>query len=578
MIFDKNVRHTDAEILSYSSALFQVALCAHVTSTEMSKRSLLFLYLFGWRYISRRQIYDLLAYDSSNSKDVKNAEEFIGKIVRSEHIKKSSTETGVSSDSVFTVTKKGLDVGRGYYIAEVERILDKGNVFYSQYIIKLLLGERDNLREYVQMFEDYSTERYKNKLRSTIHRLSTMDSYITFLRHLQPTSIAWYGTEVSFSRGEVISGEHMNLMSTTTDVRSDALFHLSLRKSGRMAATDGKETQIVCIEQDTSHQSMAVLKDKIERYVNLIALPRIEKYAIPPTLVFTVIPANRPEKKRMRTEVRACDHKYVTDIVRFGILYCAHKGISPDRIALYEFIKGFEEFCGNNPLFHKHISFMKDNLGVYGKRLPLSALEDRYRELLAKDDSLDTCRKKMYVSFCNRRSTIFSAAAQVQGIDVMARLGFSVCSTSNYEPTALPSLFPELSRGRDLLSLVLTGKSTGGETAEFYPFYKHRCPNGVEINFRNVYRNGADTYIMENVSEDYCGHLRLKALLDNEPAPQIRFLAVFPLEEYVERTTELSAMATERQRDCIFGCAYRSAEDGNIQYVNPIRISKLSSY
>lgn len=577
MILDKNVRHTDEEILSYSSSLFQIALCAHVASPDASKRSLLFLYLYGWRFISRRQIYNLLSYDSSNSRDVKNAEEFIGRLVRSELIRKSSTETGVSENSVFSITKKGLDVGRRYYKEEVARILDKSNVFYSPYVMTLLLGERDNLDEYIHRFEEYSTERYKNKLRSTIHRLSTMDSYISFLLHLQPASIAWYGTEVSFSRGETVANEYSNLLSNTTDVRSDALFHLSLRRSGRIASINGTENQIVCIEQDTSHQSAVVLQDKIERYVHLIALPRIKKYEIPPTLVFTVIPANRAQKKKARTEVRESDSKFIKDIERFAILYCAHKGIGPEQVSLSDFIPEFETFCGNHSLFQKHMSYMKDNMGVLGAQLPMSELVFRHQELLSKDTAMDCHRNKAYTSYCNRKSTIFSAAAQVPGMEQAARTGFSVCSTSNYEPTALLSLFPELSRGRDLLSLVLSGTSTTGMSAEFIPFHKYRCRNGVEITFRNAYRIGQEVYIMENISEDYCGRLRLDALLENEPVPHIHFLAVFPLEEYVSITKELSSAATERQRDCLYGCAYRSTEGGDIQYINPIQISKLTS-
>ncbi len=576
MKIDKNIRHTKEELLSYSTALFQTALRSHISSPEMTKRSLLFLYLFGWRYITRRQIYQLLSYDTLSEQSLRSAREFISSFVRSDMIKKYSADSDNKDNDVFSITLKGLDLGRDYYLSEIQRVFDTNNVFFAKHMSDLLLGERENIAEYVQMFESYTTERYSNKRRASFHRLSTMDSYISLLLHLQPTSISQFGTEVKFSRGEVAS-EDSSLIAATSDVRSDAMFHMGMLRSGRIAAATGTDTQLVCIEQDMSHQRTGIIQDKIDRYVNLIALPRNKRYGIPLTVVFTVVPSKRSGKPRSGTGVRPVDQGYVEDITRFSILYSKYIDKDINRIALEEFARGFADFCGDGPLFHKHIKFLNDHLNEYGPQLPVSKLLDRHKELSAQDNGIVALRKKQYALYRNRKSTIFSAAAQVPGIAQVARTGFSICSTSNYEPTALLSLFPELSRGRDLLSMVLSGTSATGMSAEFVPFHKYRCHNGVEITFRNAYRIGQEVYIMENISEDYCGRLRLNALLENEPAPHIHFLAVFPLEEYVTLTKELFTVANERQRDCMYGCAYRSTEGGDIRYINPIRISNLPS-
>ncbi len=575
MKLSKNIRHTKEELLSYSTALFQAAVRAHISSPEMTKRSLLFLYLYGWRYATRRQIYQLLSYDTLSEKSLRSAKEFISNFVRTGMLKKYSVDSDDVNNDVFTVTLKGIDLGREYYTAEIQRILDTNNVFFAKYITELLLGERENVGEYVQMFETYTTERYSNKRRASLHRLSTMDSYISFLLHLQPTSISRFGTEVKFFRGEV-APEDSSLISATSDVRSDAMFHLGMLRSGRIAAATGTDTQLVCIEQDMSHQRTGIIQDKIDRYVNLIALPRSKSYGIPLTVVFTVVPSKRSGKPRAGTGVRPVDQGYVEDIMRFSILYSKHIDKETDRISLEEFSRGFKDFCGNEPLFHKHMKFLGDHLDEYGAQLPVSRLLDRHKELSSQDNGIVALRRKQYALYCNRKSTIFSAAALVPGIEQVARTGFSVCSTSNYEPTALLSLFPELSRGRDLLSMVLGGAASTGMSAEFTPFYKYRCHNGVEITFRNAYTIGNEVYVMENVFEDFCGRLRLDALLANEPVPHINFLAVFPLEEYVSITKEMSTMASDRQRDCLYGCAYRSDENRDIRYIEPIRINKLS--
>lgn len=146
------------------------------------------------------------------------AEEFIGKFVRADLLKKCSADKSDTDNTVFTPSKKGVELGKQYFIEEVQRIYNTKNIFYSRYVDVLLLGERDNLNEYVRIFADYATERYKNKLHSTVHRLSTTDSYITFLRRLLPASVAGFGTEVKFYRGEV-SADDFRLFSTSSDVR-----------------------------------------------------------------------------------------------------------------------------------------------------------------------------------------------------------------------------------------------------------------------------------------------------------------------------------------------------------------------
>lgn len=576
MKLNKDIRHTETELLSYSTALFQTAVCAHVTSPEMTKRSLLFLYLFGWRYITRRQIHQLLSYDSLSEKSIKNAREFISSFVRSGMIKKYLTDTDDINNDVFVATTKGIDLGREYYFAEIQRILDTNNVFFAKYMLNLLLGERENITEYIEMFDNYITERYSNKRRASLHRLSAMDSYISFLLHLQPTSISQFGTEVKFSRGEV-APEDSSLISTTSDVRSDAMFRFGLLRSGRIAAATETDTQLVCIEQDMSHQRTSIIQDKINRYVNLITLPRNKRYGIPLTVIFTVVPSKRFEKPKVRIGVRPVDQEYVEDIARFSILYGRYISKDTDCISLEEFAIGLKDFCGDDPLFHKYLKYLKDHMDDYGAHLPVSQLIDRHKDILSQENGIVALRKKQYKLYCNRKSTIFSAAAQVPGIELVARTGFSVCSTSNYEPASLLSLFPELSRGRDLLSMVLNSTSSTGMSAEFVPLYTYRCHNGIEITFRNAYYVEQEVYIMENISEDYCGHLRLKDLIENEPIPHLHFLAVFPLEEYVSLTKALSSAATERQRECLYGCAYRATKDNDIQYIRPIRISDLPS-
>lgn len=574
MILSKESRHTDRELLSYSASLYQVALCAHAASHAMTKRSLLFLYLFGWRYISRRQIYSLLAYDPSSGQSSKNAEEFIGKFIRADLLRKCNADKSDTDNAVFTASKKGVELGRQYFIEEVQRIHNTKNIFYSRYVDVLLLGERDNLDEYIRIFGDYTTERYRNKLRSTVHRLSTMDSYISFLRHLLPATVAWFGTEVKFYRGEVC-GDDSNLFSASTDVRSDALFHLALCRTGQMTAATGGNTHLVCIEQDTSHQTSAVLQDKIERYVNLIALPRYDRYAVPPTLIFSVIPSFRPAKRLAHTSVHACGLSYVEDLTRFAILYCHHCGKSLEQVTLGELEGELVASGGGSPLFDKYLKFLNEHAGEYSKYLPLSRLNDRYHELAAQDDGTGAYRRKVTASFQARRSTIFSAAARVECIGLMARTGFSVCAVSNYEPASLLSLFPELARGRELLSMVCPETGDGRTTIRFSPFYRHRCQNGMEITFRNVYHLGDRLFVMENIAEDYCGYLRLKELLAGEPELPLQFLAVFPVADYVKHTKELYSMASARQRDSLYGCAYRADTDGNILYVAPILISRL---
>lgn len=562
------------ELLSRSSELYQLSLCSHTLSASMTKRSILFLYLFGWRYISRRQIYNLLSYELTSTQSVKNAEEFIGKFVRDGLIKKCNTESDNSDNHVFTPTKKGVDLGYQYFVEEVRRIYESKSVFFYRYADELLLNEIGNLEKYATLFSECMTERYKNKLRSSVHRLSTMDSYIAFLRHFLPTCMMWYGVEIKFYGGTICDDE---LFSANTEVRSDAAFCLSLKPSGLFSAATDANSQLVCIEQDTSHQTSFVLKDKIERYINLIALPRIEQYGIPPLLAFTVIPSNVPKKRRGRTGVLPVEQSYVDELLRFGFLYCKNQGKRMEQISIYDFYQNFREYTDYSELFDKHLDFLEKNMDRYGKVLPLSMLPERLRELSVLEDDMADYTKKIRLSYCRRRSTIFGAAASIPQIEKIARMGFSICATSNYEPSALLSLFPEFTKGRELITSIL-GNGFSAETVITYtPFYRHRCRNGVEIVFRNAYTVNGTVYVIENIAEDFCGNIRMKELLINEPALTVHFLAVFPVADYVTYAKEVYSVASARQRDLIYGCAYQADNSGGIAFITPTRISILPS-
>lgn len=562
------------ELLSRSSELYQLALCNHTLSAAMTKRSMLFFYLFGWRYISRRQIYNLLSYDASSTKSRKNAEEFIGKFVRDGLIKKSNADSDNSDNHVFMPTKKGIEVGYQYFIEEVYRIFEMKSVYFYKYVLELLYGEIDNIEAFASLFSDCMTERYKNKLRSSVHRLSTMDSYITFLRHFLPTCMMWYGVEVSFYGGTVCDDEIFN---ANADIRSDATFHLSVKPTGFLSSATIANSQLVCIEQDTSHQTSLVLKDKMERYVDNIALPRIDESGIPPLLVFTVIPSNIPKKKGGRTGVPPIEQSYIDDIMRFGFLYCKSQGKGMEQISIFDFYQGIREYCDNNELFTKHLDYLERNMDRYGKVLPLSMLPERIHELSAQEDCTEGYNKKIRLSYCRRRATIFGAAASIPQIERIACMGFSICATSNYEPSALLSLFPEFTKGRELITSVLEAGSNGKITINYIPFYKHRCRNGTEIVFRNAYTVNGTIYIVENIAEDFCGSIRMRELIANDPLLNVYFLAVFPVPDYITYAKEVQSIANAEQRNFIYACAYQTDNTGGITYVSPTRISMLPS-
>ncbi len=562
-----HIHHTDEELLSYASSLYHVALTSHASSQASTKRSLLFLYLFGYRYLSRRQVYTLTSYHPIREK--KNAEEFIGKFIRAGLIKKCSTDTVLMEDTLYTPTKSGIAIGKEYFITEVEHILSSKDVFYSSHATELLLGDPDNLPGYADAFMNHTSARYKNKYRMATHRIATMDSFLTLIRHLKPATLLAFTPEASIFRGEVCD-ESLTHLSAEADVRSDAVMFLSAACSGLMKSPD-RNSHMVCIEQDTSRQSAAVLADKITRYINHVVLPR-HKVGRPTTLIFSVLPANRIAR-RTGTVIRSADAGYVEDILRFAILYCNHVGYDADRVSLADFLASFPSFCGDSPLFSRHLSFLTERLANYGPHLPVSKLLSRHEELVAQDTTADNVLHKLAVSFKRRKETIYGVLDRIHHMDAVACTGFSLCVTNNCAPTSLLSLFPGLCSGRELLSLV-TGNPP--PVAAFIPFYTYHCTDGTAITFRNAYHVGTIVYIMENIADDYLANTRLFTLLSHEPEPKITFLAVFPLEEYVHYSQTLYTTATETQREHLYGCAYQAAENGNIHYITPIQISKLT--
>lgn len=561
-----HIHHTDEELLSYASSLYHVALTAHASSQAATKRSLLFLYLFGYRYLSRRQIFSLTSYHPVTEK--KNGEEFISKFVRAGLIKKCSTDTALTEDTLYTPTRTGITLGREYFISETTRILTTKDVFYLPYVTELLLGEPDNLASYADTFMNHTTTRYKNKLRMALHRIATMDSFIALLTSLIPATLLSFSPEVSIYRGEICD-DFLTHLNAEADVRSDAVLFLSTTRAGLMRAPD-KDSHMVCIEQDTSHQSATVLADKITRYINHVVLPR-HKDGFPTTLIFSVLPANRAAKATGGS-IRPADAGYVEDILRFATLYCNHIGSDTNRISLSDFLAGFPSFCGNSPLFSRHLSFLTDRIESYGPHLPISKLLSRHEELAAQDSTAEIAQHKLIASFHRRKETIYGVLDRMNHMETVACTGFSLCVTCNYAPVSLSSLFPELCSGRELLPLVTGNKAP---ITAFTPFYTYHCTDGTEITFRNAYHVGSTVYIMENIAEDYFAMIRLLTLLAHDPEPAVTFLAVFPLVDYLHFTKLLHDTATPAQREVLYGCAYHEESHGNIAYVAPVRVDLL---
>lgn len=560
---NNNTRYSDSEYVKNALAIFHATLYAHINSPDISKRSLLFIYLYGFRSITRRQICTLLSYDAFSDATAAQLKITLAKLKSAGLIKITSTTYTLIDDQVFTLTRKGIETGRTYFLKELNGLLDRSDAYYSDYILSLLYGYRENIEEFTDILEKYADERYRDKRRSSIHRLATMDCFIASLLYFSPATVAGHSTEVKFYQGEVC--EDGTLLSQSSDVRSDAMLQLSLQNNYRFDAAAA--TQLVCIEQDTAHQSAAILEDKIFRYANLIALPLRRKGAPPPTLVFSVLPANRAAKKRTRTGVLANDAPMVEELTRLGFLYGKFIHKDTERIALYELVDGLRDISDNSPLFDKHCSYLESHLKEYGRTLPVSALQTRYKELLAGNEVLEHHRAQINNSFLGRKRTVFTAASRVQGIELVARTGFSVCATNNYDPSTLLSLFPEQGRGRELLLTICPDMGKRGYQVEYHPFFAYRCSNGTEIVFRNAYRIGETLYIMENLSEDFCARLRLEALLSCNTAADICYLAVTPAYNTLDTASYLSSLTIGSAVSSVHICAYEPDTAAGIHYL-----------
>lgn len=566
MIKNRDVRQTDKEILSYSISLYRTVMSAHMSSSRLSKRSVLLLYLYGWRYITRRQINTLTSYNNSSLDAITVSKRFISNLVtRDGLLKKCSSNNTNPLEDIYTLTFNGIAAARELYIAEINRIYDEGSLYYLNHVNAYLLNARENIEEYADIFEAYIRKWSKNKQSASLHRLSIMDSYISFLRHLNPAIMAGFGTEVKFNLGEAEIDETVSTRALSTDVRSDAVFYLALERRINLANVDNNNTQVVCIEQDMIQQRGNIIADKIERYINLVALPRFERYGIPLTLVFSVVPTSQSKQKKDRTGIRPVDQRYIEEIARLGLLYCSLNERRPDRVALSELARDLKkEFC-NEPLFQKHIQFLDEHMEDYGKTLPVSDILEKHT-LLLEDTNVRNLRQdsKEDVSYARRKAFLFSVASEAHGIELMAQNGFSLCCTNNYDASSLISLFPELSGKREIIAASLSEKEA--LNAEFIPFYKYTCRNGVEIMFRNAYRFKDTVYVIENISNDYCSTVRLELLLKNEPDPKLNFIATFPIDEYVAKMNGVGHIATSEQRSHIYACPYRVGASGEPVY------------
>lgn len=560
--------HSDTEYLQNSISIYRISLFGHVNSKQYNKRSLLFLYLYGYRHITRRQIYLLLSYNQYSNKDIVKAEEYIGKFVRGGLLTRGTYNNDCPDDQAFSLTKKGISIGRDYFTGELKSILKRRDVYYSQSLKGLLYDEEENIEEYADIYEKYANKRYKDKRNATVHQLSVMDSLIFCLMNLKQATVKKHSTEVKFYQGEVCE-EDQTIITSNSDVRSDAVLQLAL--DGRFSVTSAAEAynkapyHLVCIEQDTGRQNAAVLTDKISRYANLIAFPRIERYGIPPTLIFTLLPRNREGKKQTGTGVRKPDLGVIHDIELCAILYAKSHDVLPEKVTVYQLYSYLRAVCYENPQFNHIREYLKDKIYTYDTpALELGAVMSQYSDEYDEEVGYNEYKHKLELSYRHRKRTVFAAAAAVPGIDVAARAGFSVCTANNYDLSTLPSLFPDICCVEQVLEQIFDRRyGLSGKRATYRPFYTYKCSNGESITFRNAYEIDDQLFFMENISEDYCARLRLEALCSNGYGENVVFIALISVDNSNSDYRYLDSLA-DRIKNNLFVSHYNASEDGGI--------------
>lgn len=566
---------TKNDALNNAMKLYHIALCHQLSLPKPSRKSMLFMYLLGNRFVSRIQLHNLLSYDIDSGR---NLSEYIGKFVRTDLLKKYSTDGKNALMDVYTLTRSGYDVGRESFVSEIENIISEKNVFYAEYVLKLLMNDLKNLNEFTQLLIDNSVKGYNAY--SLRHLLATRDSYIIYLRYLLPGAFFYSRTEVEFDGYEPAVDVNRSLFART-GVRSDAVHLLPLRRTD-FSTSVGNDCMI-CIEQDTLRQTSTVLMDKVNRYINLIALPRYREKGVPMILCFSIFPpshrsssngSERERKSKMNVvSGRQLDARYVDVFSCFASLYAEMNHVSPDAMTLEEFAVEFGKIAmsSGNESFDKYIDYLGSHIEELGRELPVSKLKERCKELSSVNESAMNIFSKAHSSYVNRRSTIFEMAAGIQGIELMANMGFSIATVCNYELHTLLSFFP--AHCSSTISLTSFCNVFIGEEPEYVPMYHHRCQSGTEIVFRNAFRCNGTIYVVENVAEDFCAGLRLKSLMMNDPELSICCIIVSPRPDLTESVQKLQTIVPPSKRGKIFIASYYAGADGNIAYSSPTSLT-----
>lgn len=507
MIYDNDYYKLDLAKHSYriyDKFLHKVFLNSFVTIPE---RHLILLYCFLHKAISHRQVLMLFGNNTLNKK---NALYMVLKRLRDNgYMSRQYNEDRKSKDeNSYFITPTGVK-----YCMDIIRSLFSDCMTSEELTINNHMYSLDEILEYLSARNKDISPGYWN------HYLSSRDVY-TYLLSSNFTNMDFlFETEVGISENGIPITSYECLSprdkKISFPIRSDALLTYPL--------ADDKIK--IFIELDTGSQSSTLLADKIKNYKNFYL--ETESFSPTSSLLFCLKTTANPGQDKLKSLKGRFNIKEYYYLHALQSSFELLRIVNPDcpscetvGEAIF-YLNELEQAKGLGENIKQVLTYFTKKIESY-KTTPLSTAKNKYfdRRNDATEKRTSIVEKDHVRKYHKRRALLHRSVNKVSGLKTYFLQGFSLYTVSCYHmDETFPFLIPEMSRLQNIIKIILI--SIGQVNMHTIHKYDLLYKVGHMFVMRNSYSFPEDNIhiIIENISDDYGGYVRIQHLLNLEDIP-----------------------------------------------------------